>query len=132
MKYHPRHCRPPRKHLIFLQHLVAVILSIYGDLQLVSLLAVVVNWHVILQTGHLNAKFLKGSGCSKKCLYIDSRTSFEHFQKLNKVKAIVSLVSTKELFNSTVKARYSDMDGEQKFYHYHYIERNFFLTQHIF
>ncbi|KAL0079326.1 hypothetical protein J3Q64DRAFT_1702089 [Phycomyces blakesleeanus] len=30
------------------------------------------------------------------------------------------------------KARYSDMDGGQKFYHYHYIERVFFLLRELF
>ncbi|OAD70652.1 hypothetical protein PHYBLDRAFT_69509 [Phycomyces blakesleeanus NRRL 1555(-)] len=34
--------------------------------------------------------------------------------------------------NHTVKARYSDMDGGQKFYHYHYIERVFFLLHALF
>ncbi|OAD81523.1 hypothetical protein PHYBLDRAFT_139065 [Phycomyces blakesleeanus NRRL 1555(-)] len=36
------------------------------------------------------------------------------------------------LFINTVKARYSDMDGGQKFYHYHYIERVFFLLRALF
>ncbi|OAD80777.1 hypothetical protein PHYBLDRAFT_61830 [Phycomyces blakesleeanus NRRL 1555(-)] len=56
--------------------------------------------------------------------------------KLEQMAAVKELEQTlkanKYIHKYTVKARYSDMDGGQKFYHYHYIERVFFLLRALF
>ncbi|OAD74875.1 hypothetical protein PHYBLDRAFT_167215 [Phycomyces blakesleeanus NRRL 1555(-)] len=95
----------------------------------------------IIQLKSRELKQLKHSSKNRKQvqLAMNKNSNFMEANQINKFEnnhlfpIVIYLISKYLAIKSiTVKAQYSDMDSEQKFYYYHYIKHDFFLLRALF